>query len=284
VWATVSSQVASRRVGAWMTSDNPPSPPRPNAPNAEPAPSPHTVSGATAGTAARFDGMAATGTPPNAATRSGATPAWAARVTDSGSVTNGGPGSRAASRSLRRTMPAHALTESRNPRACTSNGSSSTSAVTARARCRTGGAGRPAHRPAAAIAAIAVARSTDGSKRVTNAKPTSTPMVRPNRAGRPTRRSAGLAATSTKATFWPETTSRWLRPAARKSSLTSSDCRRSSPTITPSTRARSSGRRPASPASRVRRSRFAKENGSVDPPTRITRDTASRPTTWRAAR
>ena len=72
---------------------------------------------------------------------------------------------------------AAAATESWNPATPTSNGSASSTQVTARASTRTPDAGRPSVQAVTAIMAIAVARSTDGSKRVTAANNTRIAMV-----------------------------------------------------------------------------------------------------------
>jgi hypothetical protein len=115
-------------------------------------------------------------------------------------------------------MPAEAAIDSRNPVDRTSNGSISTSAVTARARCRTAGAGRPATNAVVDSAAMADARSTDGSPLVTSAKKASSPSVTTQRSPNGIRRSAGPATARTKATFSPDTARRWVSPDPRKSS------------------------------------------------------------------
>ena len=194
--------------------------------------------GPAAGTARRLAGTDATGTGPNTATRSGATAAWAASVTASGVTNQRGPGSRPASGRAPTTMPAAPATESRKPSEVASSGSISTMAATPRASARSVEAGRPIAAPTAATDAMAVARSTDGSARVSNAKPTSTARVTASRGPKRSRDSTGAAITSAKATFWPDTASKWLRPAARKASVMSAGCARSSPSVMPARRLR----------------------------------------------
>ena len=69
-------------------------------------------------------------------------------------------------------------------------------------------AGRPNDQAVTEIAAIAVARSTEGSNRVSRAKKPTSPAVAIQRQPPPSRRSTGAATASTNATFSPDTTSR----------------------------------------------------------------------------
>ena len=133
--------------------------------------------GPATGTATRLAGSDPTGTEPNAATSSGDTAAWADSVTARGIASHLGPGRASHTRPAPRTMPAAPATDRRNPRDVTSSGSTSTTPVTPRARVRRVEAGRPSAVPTAATPAIAVARSTDGSARVSSAKPASTAIV-----------------------------------------------------------------------------------------------------------
>ena len=90
----------------------------------------------------------------------------------------------------------------------TRNGSATSTPATAQARVRRPVSGRPRAALVTAVPAMATARSTDGSKRVSSAntpsRASSTTMRTPGRA----RTASGEASASTKATFWPDTTSR----------------------------------------------------------------------------
>ena len=174
---------------------------------------PHTITGPAAGTASRLAGSDASGMPPNTGSSTGATPAWAASVTASGVGTP-----RTSSGRDRTAMPAHAETDNRNPTDPASSGSTSTSAAAASERTRIDDAGRPSVAAPRARPAIATARSTDGSHLVRTPKVTSTATPVTNRPRSDNRRNSGAAMASTKATFWPDTASRCVRPAARKSS------------------------------------------------------------------
>ena len=163
---------------------------------------------AAAGSANRLAGTDATGRPPARAITKGATATWAAKVTANGSATNRGRGRNCAKGRASITMPADAATESWNPNTPTSNGSISSTTVTASPSRRTPDEGRPSDHAVTARAAMNVARSTDGSKRVIRAKNPSSPTVNSQRNRGPSRRSAGATTAITNATFSPETTSR----------------------------------------------------------------------------
>jgi len=175
---------------------------------------------AAAGSAATLAGSAATGRPPGSITNNGATPTWAARVTPTTAARARGRGNASASGSATTTMASDAATDNWKPKTPTRSGSATTSAVTHRARVRTPLAVRPRAHAVAATPAITVARSTDGSKRVITPKSPRTPIVSAHRPTGPHRRSRGATTANTKATFSPETTSRWPSPAPRKSSAT----------------------------------------------------------------
>jgi hypothetical protein len=64
---------------------------------------------------------------------------------------------------------------------------------------------------------MATARITEGSQRVSVPKRARTANPATIRLPSVRRRRRGAATASTKATFWPDTTSRWVRPEARKS-------------------------------------------------------------------
>lgn len=247
--ATPSSHDTSSRVGTCRTVAGAP----PTIPATSPPVSPHTMSGPATGTASRLAGTAATGTSPNVATSRGDTATWAASVTDRGPASHRGPGSRAARRPAPTTMPAAPATDSRKPSDVTSSGSTRTIPATPSASARSVDAGRPTAEPTAATDAMAVARSTDGSHRVSSANPASTARVATNRGPNRSRLSTGAAITSANATFCPDTASRWVRPAARKASVMSGGWWRSSPRVTPASRLRWRSGREAAPAARVRR-------------------------------
>ncbi len=79
----------------------------------------------------------------------------------------------------------------------TRNGSRSSTAVAANASSRTRDAGRPSPPAVHATAAIADARSTEGSNLVTRAKKPISPSVRAQRDRNPRRVSSGDASTNT---------------------------------------------------------------------------------------
>ncbi len=235
VSATATSQASRIRLGTWRSQASR-SPPRPAA---SPPVRPQTMIGPAAGTARAFAGID-TGARPPSVSRTGAVAAWAARVAPSVSRSTKGPGSRAASGRAQRAMPKTAATDSRKPRRCTSIGSTRISPAAARDTRRTADASTPIAPLSRARAAMAVARSTDGSQRTAVPNRPRTTSAAARRPRRPRRRSSGPAAASAKATFWPETASRWVRPAAEKSASTSAGWSRSSPTTRPAHRPRRS--------------------------------------------
>jgi hypothetical protein len=202
-------------------------------------------------------GSDARGTDPNVVTSSGDTAAWAASVTDSGTASHRGPGRTASRRSAPATMPAAPATDSRNPNDVASSGSTSSMAATPNASVRTVEVGRPSAAPTAATDAMATARSTEGSARVTSANKASTASVAANRGPNRSRVSRGAAMTMTNATFWPDTASRWVRPAARKASAMSAGWALSSPRVMPASRLAWRSGIPSAPWASVRRSPLA---------------------------
>ena len=223
--ATERTHHSSAAVGRW-TSHASRSPRRP-APT--PPVRPHIITGADAGPAATLAGSDASGTVPKTATSSGITASWAPAVVAVASRSGRGPGSISASAGVIHSSPQVAHTDSWKASTRTRKGSATSTAATAQARVRRPDSGRPRAALVTATPAMAAARSTDGSKRVSSANT-------PSRASNTTRRTPGRARTirgeakaSTKATFWPDTTSRWPSPAARKSSDSRGDWLRSSP-------------------------------------------------------
>lgn len=231
----------------------------PSRPAGSPPIRPHIITGPAAGPASRFAGNDATGMPPNTGSSTGATPTWAASVMPSAAGTR-----RRSSTGPTRAMPVHAPTLRRNPIDPLSIGSTSTRAVIASARMRSDAAGRPIVDATSASAAIATARRTDGSHlvRTPNARRIDTEAT--NRPRRARRRNSGAATAKTNATFCPETARRWLRPDARKSSISSGSCSRSSPRTSPVKSARRSSDIEFVPSTSVRRSWFV--NRETAPP------------------
>lgn len=195
--ATPATQAISASVGRW-TRDATRSPP---SPAAIPAGSPQVVTRPATGTARRLAGSDTTGRPPKRGSRIGATPTWAAMVTAMASRHHRGPRRRAAIGADSTAIPSEAPAESWNATEWMSNGSTSTSAVTAKASVRSVAAGRPAKVAVAAMAAMTEARSTDGSNRVSTPKAAISPRVAAQRHPRGSRSSAGPARTRMKATF-----------------------------------------------------------------------------------
>ena len=210
-----------------------PPPMFPPRPATRPPVRPQTMTSPATGTQSRLAGNDATGTGPKVASSTGATPSCAARVTPAASRRAAGPGRIDASRGASTTMATAAQIESWNPVERTSKGSISTSAVTARPTTRNREIGAPGIASVAASAAIAEARSTDGSKRVITPKRPITMRVAPSRGQRRRRRSSGPASAKAKATFCPETASRCVSPAPLKASARSAGCSRSSPRTRP---------------------------------------------------
>ena len=215
--ATPAIHATRRRVGTCSRAAGAP----PTTPATSPADMPHTTTGPAAGTARRLAGSDAAGSAPNVGTSTGATPTWAASVTLVAAANQRGPGRRRASGAASSRIPADAATDRRKPTACTSRGSTSRSPVTASARTRTPGCGRPATAATSAIDAIATARNTDGSHRVNVPNVARTASPRTSRQPSDNRRRANPASVKTNATFSPLTTSRCDRPEARKSSTIS---------------------------------------------------------------
>src|SRR5262245_20244644 len=147
--------------------------------------------GPAAGTASRFAGTAASGSGPKSAMLTGATPSWAATVTDRGARSQTGPGRRSASGAASTTIPAVAPTDSHHPTEWTSSGSARSTMVTVRPRMRVGRDGRPLTTAVAAKAAITDALRTDGSKRVSTANQPINAMVTAQRVRAVRRRSTG---------------------------------------------------------------------------------------------
>ena len=215
--ATSATHATRTRVGRCASPATGP----PTNPAGIPAAIPHAITGPAAGTASRLAGSVATGSRPNTGTSTGATPACAARVTPTAVAIGRGPGRARAMGRASRTIPVHAATDRRNPTDPSSSGSTSNNPAIASASRRSAVWGRPVSVAVMASAAIASARSTDGSQRVTAPNSNSTNRPAKNRARSPSRDSTGWHKASRKATFSPETTSRWVRPAPRKSSTTS---------------------------------------------------------------
>lgn len=190
--ATPATHARSARVGRWRSAAAVP----PSSPAGSPATRPHTIKGPAAGTANRFAGTDARGTPPKTATSRGDTPACAAKVTAKGAGTR-----RAWSTGPMTAIPTQAPADSRNPTDPASMGSTSTRPVTARASTRSVDTGRPDVEARRVIPAMATARRTEGSQRVRIPNPKSRTAPAPKRDLSPSRRSSGDATTRTKATF-----------------------------------------------------------------------------------
>ena len=151
-----------------------------------------------------------------------------------------------------------AATDSRNPSEPTRSGSTTRSSATASASTRTRAIGRPTVTVTAAMAAITAALDTEGSKRVIRANIPTTASTSASRGHRRSRRPIGATSESTKATFSPDTASRCVSPAPRKSSTRVAGCARSSPTTRPVSNDRSVGPSDSAPSESARRSRLAK--------------------------
>src|SRR5439155_24016855 len=109
--ATPATHATSTPVGTWTARAIAP----PTTPAGTPAASPHIITGPAAGTAMTLAGSAATGSPPQPGTSTGATPTWAASVTANADATGRGPGTAATSGWANSATPAHAPAESRKP-------------------------------------------------------------------------------------------------------------------------------------------------------------------------
>src|SRR5439155_19313499 len=90
VRATSAIHPTITRVGRWISMAARP----PRGPATDPPPRPHIITGPAAGMASRLAGRVASGSGPNADSRTGATPAWAARVTANAPASARGPGRR----------------------------------------------------------------------------------------------------------------------------------------------------------------------------------------------
>ncbi len=109
----------------------------------------------------------------------------------------------------------------------------SSSPVTDRASSRGGSRSHPNANAIDPSAAIAPARSTDGSARVTTTNQPIRPSDAASRGIGRTRRSSGPAEASTKATFCPLTAVKWASPLTRNRSTMSLGWPASSPMIRP---------------------------------------------------
>lgn len=212
----------------WAATESPP-----NSPANSPAGIPHTITGPETGTARRFAGSEATGSPPVIGRSNGATAIWAAVVTAAASEITRGPGIRRPSGLASTTIPTLAATDSWKPSDLDSDGSTSNSTTIADASTIRLSASRPSVTAAAPIPAMVAARRTDGSMRVMTAKKPRTANVARRRPISPNRRSSGPARTSTNATLEPETASRWVRPEPENASSVSTSCPRRSPSTRP---------------------------------------------------
>ncbi len=190
------------------------------------ASTPNTVAGATAGAASRL-AITATGltSPPNPATIGAVTRKAAAGTASASATSRGTPRavSRAAHRGARSTSAAVAATDSANPASTASAGSANNSTSTAAASAGSAERERPAPSATSVIAPITAARTTLGEGRARTTKPTRTApaTAADNRGSARSRRRPASTAPVKIARFAPDTASRWVSPAARKSSSTS---------------------------------------------------------------
>ena len=183
---------------------------------------PSRSAGETAGKAARLAAIVISGTSWKWNSSSGVTPSCAASVVPAAIATAVGRNrpSRSASADASVTMPAVAATESWNPIACTSHGSSTINSSTAAASTEPAARGLPSRTPVSARPAIIPARSTDGSAPVSTTNRTTTPRPSPNRVDRPepqAPRRTPRPARAPSPRSRPETTSRCPSPVVWKS-------------------------------------------------------------------
>ena len=231
------------------------------------------------GAAATLAGRAASGIAPNVGTSTGATASCAPAVMPSASRTQRGPGRRATIGGASRSTPRHAVTLRRNPTDRVRSGSTTSSAATASARWRRPPDGRPDVVAQSATAATAAARTTEGSKRVRNAKPVTSATATTKRGQIPRRRRTGPATARMKTRFCPETASKCVSPDARKSAASSAGWSRSSPSVRPASSARCRSGSDEAPWSRMRRRPFAAAACGAPSATAATDSTRRRPAT-----
>jgi hypothetical protein len=275
-----STHDTSHDVGVWRTAASRDSPPA--SPATTPAGAPQSITGPVAGTASRFAGRDATGSPPATGSSNGDTASWAAAVTESGSASHRGPGMRAARGRANEMMPSDAATDSWNPSVRASVGSTTSRTVTATPSTVRLWASQPKVTAQAPSPAMVAARRTDGSSRVATAKNATTPSVATSRPPKRILRSTGPASTSTNATLEPDTASTWVSPEPANASSVSSSCPRRSPSTSPRYNPPSDSSIARAPSARVRRSPFAA--WLTTPPARHPRTprTSRRPTMpWR---
>ena len=226
------------------------------APATSAAGSPYSITKPATGTASRLARVPTSGSRPNTSRLGSATPSWAPSVTPSGTASGPRACSRRASGGPRTVTPAVAPTDNQKPTERTSSGSTSSRPITATASRRGGSRSRPRANPTALNPAIAPARSTDGSARVSTTNQPISASVAANRTPVRARRSNGPAAANTNATFWPDTAVRCDRPLRRKRSIMSGGWSRSSPMIRPRARAASADGIDDEPRSMRSRTRF----------------------------
>lgn len=214
------------------------------------------LAAAAAGTASMLAGIEASGTSPTVHSSSGATASWAPTVTASRSpMRPGGHVSRRRTSGARTSTPAVAPAESSIPREPAIPGSSSTSVSTATASACRGSPTTPRTPDSSTTAAMAEARRTLGSQRVSTANQTR-PVASTTRRARGPARHAAVTTSSpaaTSATFEPLTATRWVRPVSRMASSTSCGSSDVSPVTSPDASPAWAGGNARSAALRTRR-------------------------------
>lgn len=169
-----------------------------------------------AGTATRFAAIEANGTAPSRRSSSGATPSCAPTLAAASRRSGRGPGRRRASGGAMTSTPAVASTDKPNPSCPAIAGSASSKTSTATASVYDGSGPRPSIPAASTSAAIALARSTEGSARVSSANQhtATNPIHRRPRAPTPTTRASPSTPARNSATLDPDTATRCDNPAS----------------------------------------------------------------------
>ena len=196
---------------------------------------------AAAGTATRLAGRVDSATSPPLVSSTGSTATCAPIVTASRSssrperTTRSNGTNRSRTRGATTSTPSVAAADSNSPSRRASSGSSSTRTRTAPASACSGWTRRPRAPATRTIEAIALARRTEGSARVSTAKSasTTTAVRRRPRAPSPTTPAASHAPLTTIATLDPDTAVRWVSPVARIASSSSDGSRLVSPVTRP---------------------------------------------------
>jgi len=148
----------------------------------------------------------------------------------------------------------------KNPTDHANSGSTITATSTVSAINRRVRVGRPIATDKYANPAMIAARTTLGSTRVITTNQDKIVVVTTTRDLRPRRDNNGETAAKTKATFCPETATKWAKPESRNATVIAFGCRESSPITKPVNSARSASSNDSADFATRSRTRWALRN------------------------